>query len=148
MSIAANGLATVAVVGQELGLVADADLAHLDPGLERAGEILDQFAKVDPLLRQVIEHHSFAAEDDLDVNQVHLEPATGDELLARLERDLTRLGELGLGIDIPGRGGAEDLTPGRVFQDLADRSVAGQRTSPNSVPRSVRTITRCPRGCS
>src|SRR5262249_21671675 len=60
--VAANRLAAVTVVRQQLGLVADTDLAHFDAGLVFPSQVLDQVAEIDPLLRQEVEHDAFAAE--------------------------------------------------------------------------------------
>ena len=87
MRIAADGLAAVAVVGQELRLVADADLPHLDPRLKIARQGFDEVAKVDAVLGEVEKDDPFAAEDVLDVDQFHLQPALSDELDAFVEGD-------------------------------------------------------------
>ena len=149
VGVAADRLAAVAVVGQQLGLVADADLPHLDPGLERAGQVLDQLAEVDPLLGQVVEDHPLAAEDDLDVDQVHLEPSLGDELAAGGEGRAWRASASRASAARSSADAARRISPRTGFsRNRAVRSVAGQSTSPSSVPRSLRTTTRWPRGCS
>ncbi len=80
--VAADRLAAVAVVGQQLGLVADADLPHLDARLVLAGQVLDQLAEIDALLGQEVEDDPLAAEQVLDVHQFHLQMALADEALA------------------------------------------------------------------
>ena len=92
--VAADRLAAVAVVGQELGLVADADLPHLDARLVLAGQVLDQLAEIDPLFRQEVENDPLAAEQVLDVDQLHLEAALGHKVLASLQLAAFRLAQL------------------------------------------------------
>ena len=57
--VAADRTAAIAVVGQQLGLVADADLPHLDPRLELAGQRPDQLAEIDPALGQIGQAEDF-----------------------------------------------------------------------------------------
>jgi hypothetical protein len=129
--IATNGFAAVAIIGKKLGLVAYSDLAHLDPRLEDAGQVLHQLAKIDALLREIIEDNSFTAVNQLDVNQIHLKPASSDQFLTRNK------GRRAIGINpgfvlaIIGRRSAQNLAtrgvahvPGRAFryraEDFAD----------------------------
>ena len=72
MGVATNGLAAIPIIGEELGFVTNANLPHLNTRSERSGEILDKFAKVDPLLRELIEHQPLAAENRLDIDEIHL----------------------------------------------------------------------------
>jgi hypothetical protein len=112
-------------------------------------QVLDQLAEVDPLLGQVVEDQPLAAEQRLDVDQVHLQLPPGDEGAAGRHALPLALGQACLGRQVLGLRDAEDLPPDRVLQELRRvRSVDAQRTSPSSVPRSVRTTTRCPRGWS
>ena len=53
---AAEGLAADAEAADHLALVAHADLAQLDAGVEDAGQILDQFAEVHPAVGGEVEH--------------------------------------------------------------------------------------------
>ena len=46
MRVAADRLTAVAVVGQQLGLVAHSDLAHFDPDAERFGHFFNQFPEI------------------------------------------------------------------------------------------------------
>ncbi len=116
MRIAADRLAAIAVIGEQLGLVADADLAHFDTGTIFASQVLDQFAKIDAFLGQKIEDDAFTAEEVLDVHQLHLQVALLDELAATGE-----LGDLLL-VDLEGqlvvrdRHGADDLSTGRLAE--------------------------------
>ena len=142
MRVAADRLAAVAVVGQQLGLVADADLPHFDPRLKLAGQLPHQLAKIDPVLGQVVDHDPLAAEQVLDVDQLHVEL-----LLARSAagRSGTRCG--------PGRSSRDRSRPSSAVISrriwpwpgsliwLTAASVASHRTSPISSPRSVRTTT-------
>ena len=80
--VAADRLAAVAVVGQQLGLVADADLPHFDPRLKLVGERLHEVAKVDAALGQVVDDDPLAAVQVLDVDQLHVEIELLDLALA------------------------------------------------------------------
>src|SRR6185436_19511262 len=51
---AAQRPAARSVAAEHLGLVADADLPHLDATAEVSGEIADQLAEVDPSLGRVV----------------------------------------------------------------------------------------------
>ena len=73
-----TGLAAIAVVGQQFRLVADADLPHLDPRLELAGQGPDQLAEIDPCVGQVVDHYPFAAEKMFHVDQLHLQAELSD----------------------------------------------------------------------
>ena len=82
--IAANGLAAVAVIRQQLRLIADADLPQLDPPLKFPGQVFDQLAEVHALFRQEVKDNPLAAEQVLDVHQLHLKLAVFDETAAGL----------------------------------------------------------------
>ena len=84
MRVAADLFATVSIVGQQLGLVANADLTHLNPSLKLARQRPNQVAKIDSVLRQIINDDSLAAEEMLDVDQLHVETHVLDLLLADL----------------------------------------------------------------
>ena len=80
--MAAKRSAADAVAAQDLGLVADADLAQLDPCAENAGEVLDQVAEIHPSVRGKVEQHLTVVESVLGVDQLHIEAMSQDLLLA------------------------------------------------------------------
>ncbi len=86
MRVAANRFAAIAIVGQQLRLVAHANLAHLDARPVFARQILDQIAEIDALLGQEIKDEPIAAEKLLDIDQFHLQSAFMDEVAAAEER--------------------------------------------------------------
>ncbi len=49
---------------------------------QHPSQIFDEFAKIDPVFGQIIKDDAFASMDDFDIDQIHLQPALGDELLA------------------------------------------------------------------
>src|SRR4051812_38108688 len=75
------------VAAEHLGLVAHADLAHLDADVEVAGEVAHQLAEIDARLRGVIEDQPRAVERVLDARQLHRQSALADFQL----RDALRL---------------------------------------------------------
>ena len=83
MRVAADGLAAIAVVGQQLGFVADADLPHFDPRLKFGGQRFHQVAKIDAVFGQVIDDEPLAAEDVLDIDELHRQAEAGDVLAGR-----------------------------------------------------------------
>ena len=85
MRVAAHRAAAIAVVGQQFRFIAHADLPHLDPRLELAGQQSDQLAKIDPAFGQIVDHDPFAAEDMFGVDQLHLQAEPFDVLLADLD---------------------------------------------------------------
>ena len=141
--VAADGLAAVAVIGQELGLVADPDLAHLDPRLEGAGQVLDQLAEVDPLLGEVIEDHPLAAPGS---PRRRPGPSGGDAGRSHSRQVANPAFWISVSFASRARSSVEGvrrISPAPLFwRYRAVRSLAGQRTSPSSVPRSVCTTTR------
>ena len=118
VSVAAHRLAAVAIVGQQLGLVTHADLAHFDARAILAGQVLDQLAEIDALLGQEKEDHPLAAEEMFDVDELHLQLTLLDELLAALQGALFPLaGGAGLG-KVFGAHDADDLARRRFSQEL------------------------------
>jgi hypothetical protein len=85
MGVATHGLAAISIIRQELGFVADPDLAHLDASLKFASEIFDQLAKIHALFREKVEDDPLSAEQVLDVDERHLQPAILDKSLADIE---------------------------------------------------------------
>jgi len=120
--VAAQRQAAAADAAQELGLVADADLAHLDAGLELGGQVLDQGAEIHPAVGGVVEHHLGAVEDVLHPDELHDELVLLDEPDARLAGALLAgalLAELG---DVARVGLAEDAA---LAVDAGGRRVDG-----------------------
>src|SRR5262249_18406117 len=108
---------------------------HLDARAVLAGQVLDQLAEVHTLLGQEVKDDPLAAEQVLDIDQLHLELAGGDEAVAGLElaqlglSEAGRLGlvllalaahrlaAVGLGVEAPG-------PRGRFAQDSAGSQAA------------------------
>src|SRR5262245_406340 len=83
---AAERAAARAAAIQPLRLVANADLAELDAGLEPACQVLHQLAEVHALLGREVERDPVAAERHLDLGELHLELAELHPLAAVVER--------------------------------------------------------------
>src|SRR5436190_5937307 len=75
---AAERAAAGAVAAEHLGLVAHADLAHLDAHAEVRREVADQLAEIDPRLGGVVEDQPRAVEHVLDLRQLHRQAALAD----------------------------------------------------------------------
>ncbi len=122
VGVAADGFAAVAVIGEELGFVADADLAHFDAGVELLGEGFDEVAEVDSVFGEVVEDEAFLAEEVFGVDELHLEFVLGDELLAAEEFVAFLAVEVGFDDVVVGGGFAEDgsafLLEAEVFPGL------------------------------
>jgi hypothetical protein len=118
MGVAADRLAAVAIVGKQLGFVTDADLSHLDPGLQGSGQVFNKLSKVDPLFRHIIEDHPLAAEDGLDIDQIHLQAALGGKLSASRQALPNTVAQPAFHRDILGRRNPENLAPERILQEL------------------------------
>src|SRR4029453_669025 len=114
---AAEGATARPAAVEPLGLVADADLAQLDPGAEAGRQVLDQLAEVDPVLGREVERDAVPGEGDLDLRQVHLELAGLDALAAELERLALAAAVVVLLVEILLLGLADDL-PGHVAGPL------------------------------
>ena len=71
-----------AEAADHLALVAHADLAQLDAGVEDAGQILDQLAEVHAAVGGEVEHDLGAVEGVFGLHQLHFQPVAGDALLA------------------------------------------------------------------
>ena len=76
----------------------------------------DQLAEIDPAFGQVVDDDPLAAEDVLDVDQLHLQAELGDVLLADVEFALGLLADAAGFELVFGRHRAEDVPLGRVFQ--------------------------------
>ena len=70
---AAELLSALGVATHQAGLVAHADLAHVDANMQRRGQILDELAKIDALLGCKVEHGLLAAKQVLNADRLHLE---------------------------------------------------------------------------
>ena len=141
--VAADRLAAVAVVGQQLGLVAHADLPHLDARLILAGQVLDQLAEIDALLGQEIKDDALAAEQVLDIDQFHLQTPLLHETDARLQLaflDLVQPFALGA---IAFREQPNDSAARRLGDQL-DGVAEWLDTAPVPVPGRVRCGRRLP----
>src|SRR5690242_16080054 len=117
MGVAADGLAAVAVVGEELGFVADANLAHFDAGLKLASEVLDEIAEVDSFLGEE-EDDAFAAEELLDINELHGKLALLDESPASVQLAILVFVDFLQRVEVRRRRGAEDAAAGGLGEQL------------------------------
>ncbi len=73
MRVAANRLATVAIVGEQLGFITHTNLPHFDTGLELGGQAANKFAKVYPAFGQIVDDDALTAKDVLDIDQLHFQ---------------------------------------------------------------------------
>ena len=80
--LAAEGLATDTQAAQHFRLVAHANLAQLDAGVEHAGQIFDQFAKIHPSVGSEEKDDLVALKTALHVHQLHFQLVGRDLLLA------------------------------------------------------------------
>src|SRR3989449_4691659 len=78
----------------ELGRVARADLAHLDPRVELACDVADQLAEVDAVLGIEVDGDTARRRLHLDVHHLHREPSSARQLLAGDDRPLLALAAL------------------------------------------------------
>ena len=78
----ANRLTAIAVVGQQFRFIPHANLPHFDACLKLFGQISDQLAKINTSFGQKVDDDSFAAENSLDIDQLHLQ-------LQRVDASLT-----------------------------------------------------------
>ena len=118
--VAAHRLAAVAVVGQQLGLVAHADLAHFDAGAELAGQVLDEVAEIDAFFGKEVEDKPIAAEEEFDVHELHRHVALLDEVAARLNSRISDSRRRSAA-RVPSRAEADDLPARRLGEKLHGR---------------------------
>jgi hypothetical protein len=85
--------------------------------LKRRGVFLHFFSKIDSLLRHIIENHPLAAEDGLDVDEIHLQPTLRGELAAGGEPLLDPITQPLFGREILERGEPENLAPKRILEE-------------------------------
>ncbi len=71
MSVTADWFSAIPVISEQLGFVANADLLHFNPRLELIGQSLHQLAKIDTILRDVVDNNPFAAKQMLEIDQIH-----------------------------------------------------------------------------
>ncbi len=94
--------------GETCGLVADADLAQLDPGLELPGQLADQVAEVHPLLGREVDRELLAVPLPLGVADLHRE-VVGAHPLDDLAADvLLGAAQLLVGGDLLAGGATQD----------------------------------------
>src|SRR5690606_5964282 len=105
--LAAAVLAALLVVGGEAGLVAGADLAHLDARAVDLAEAADELAEVDALLAEVEERQALAAEDGLDLDDLHRQAEFLDDAACLGADGVGGLLELGLAVQVLHGGDAE-----------------------------------------
>ena len=76
---AAELLAALGIAAHQAGLVAHADLAHVDANVQRRGQVLDELTEIDALLGRKVEHSLLAAKQVLDADRLHLEVELFDQ---------------------------------------------------------------------
>ena len=82
MRVTAHHFAAIAIIGKEFRLVADANLSHLDPGVELLGESFHEFPEIDPVLGQIVEDQTLFSEQMFGIDELHLELVFPDERFA------------------------------------------------------------------
>ena len=95
---------------EHLRLVPDADLAQFDAGVVLAHQILYQFTKVDPGRGGKVKHQLAAIEQDLHIDELHVELAFPDARFTELVRGV-RQGIVLFGDDL--------ILVGHLAQDIA-----------------------------
>ena len=107
---AAELLSALGIAAHQAGLVAHADLAHVDADVQRRGQILDELAKIDAFLSRKVEHGLLAAKQVLDADRLHLEVelldqaaevdhglvALDGQIVGKLQVDVARHAQYGL----------------------------------------------------
>ena len=88
---AAERLTAKPQAAQHLALIAHADLAQLDAGVELRCQILDQLAEIDPVVSGEIKHQLAAVQRVLGIDQLHFQVMGGNALLT----DMVRLLHIG-----------------------------------------------------
>lgn len=83
--VAAKRSAAASVAAQDLGLIADADLAQFDSGTENAGKVLDKLTEVDASVRSEIKEDLSIVKGVFRVDQLHFEAALLDTVPADQE---------------------------------------------------------------
>ena len=76
---AAEFLSALGIAAHQAGLVAHADLAHVDANVQRRGQVLDELTKIDALLGRKVEHGLLSAKQVLDADRLHLEVELFDQ---------------------------------------------------------------------
>ena len=88
---AAERLTAKPQAAQHLALIAHADLAQLDAGVELGRQILDQLAEVHAVVGCEVEHQLAAVQRVLGIDQLHFQVMGGNALLT----DMVRLLHIG-----------------------------------------------------
>ena len=103
-------LSALGIAAHQAGLVAHADLAHVDANVQRRGKVLDELTKIDALLGRKIEHGLLAAKQVLHADRLHLEVelldqateidhglvALDGQIIGKLQVDVARHAQHGL----------------------------------------------------
>ena len=95
VSIAADRPAAIPVVGEQLGLVAHADLPEFDAGVELAGHALHEVAEIDPHFGEEVADDTLAAEEVFEIDEFHRQSVLADQLLGLGELALLDADEVG-----------------------------------------------------
>ena len=91
---AAQLLAAVAIAADNGSLLADADLAHIDAGMQLMGELADELAEIDAVLCREVADDLLAAEEILDADRLHIETGLMDMLAEDRHGLLAELGKM------------------------------------------------------
>ena len=116
MVVAADWFATISIVRQQFCLIANPDLFHLDSRLELRSQQFYKITKIDTLLGQVENHDPFAAEQLLDIDQLHLQTERINVLLASINFIPPSPIEVIDRIKIIIRYATHDVTSGRIIE--------------------------------
>lgn len=133
---AAELLAALGIAAHQAGLVAHADLAHVDANVQRRGQVLDELTEIDALLGRKVEHSLLAAKQVLDADRLHLEVELFDQT-TEIDHGLVALdgqvvGKLQVDVARHAQHGLE-----RLAISSCGTSKGSAVTRPISVPRSV-----------
>src|SRR5579885_2093733 len=100
----------------DLGLVAGADLLHLDPHAQGIGEVADEFAEIHPAFGDEVEYYLAAVEGVFGVYQLHRQAPFADPFDAQAAGPLLLQEVVLLDIEIDGRRDAADALETRQVE--------------------------------
>lgn len=95
-------------IGDEAGLVAVADLAHVDAGVVFVCQVANEIAEVDAIVGHEVEDDALAAEELLAGDELHGDFSLADELAGEVELFVAFFVELAVFEEVGGGGDAED----------------------------------------
>jgi hypothetical protein len=110
VSITANRFAAVAIIRQQFCFIAHADLSELDARVKLACQGLDQLSEIDPAFGDEVKDHSFAAEDPLDIDELHRQVMLFDQTRSRGVVRIPGIVKLAQSLAIVRRGNAQNVS--------------------------------------